>query len=58
MQNIIIFLAVAGAMIFIGLRLWKILRNPKNISCGCGCSGCANDSTCSPAQKSLPRYKP
>jgi len=58
MQNIIVFLAVIVALIFTGLRLWKTLVNPKNISCGCGCSGCGSESNCSPAHKSLPRYKP
>ncbi|MBV5318242.1 MAG: FeoB-associated Cys-rich membrane protein [Desulfobulbaceae bacterium] len=58
MQNFIVFIAIAGAALFTGWRLWQTYRNPKNINCGCGCSGCTSDPTCSPAQKTLPRHKP
>ncbi len=58
MQNIIVLLAIAGAVVFIGIRMWKTLRDPKNISCGCGCSGCGSASNCSSQKTTLPLHKP
>jgi hypothetical protein len=57
MQNYIVFIAVAGAVIFIGLRLWKTLRHPDKLSCGCGCSGCSSVSACSPPKTPFPLCK-
>ena len=58
MQNLIVALAVVGAAVFIGRRLWRIWRDPKNSSCGCGCSGCSSEPHCSPPRKTLPRHQP
>ena len=51
---ILIALAFAALLIFIGYRLVKTKKSGKS-SCGCGCSGCAMQSYCH-AQK--PKNKP
>ncbi|WP_394708770.1 FeoB-associated Cys-rich membrane protein [uncultured Desulfobulbus sp.] len=58
MQQILVLIAVAVAVFFIARRIWKTLRNPKNLTCGCGCSGCGAADDCSEKATSLPTYKP
>lgn len=46
MQHFIVLAALAVAVFYIGRRLWFTLRNKKNLSCGCGCSGCSSSDSC------------
>lgn len=39
MSDLVAGLAVAGAVLWFGWRLWRRLRKPKSAGCGTGC-GC------------------
>ncbi|WP_373693307.1 FeoB-associated Cys-rich membrane protein [Desulfobulbus sp.] len=58
MQHILVGVAVGCAAFFIGRRLWRAMRHPANLSCGCGCSGCVPDPDATKYKPSLPMYKP
>ena len=49
MQNLIVFIIVIMAILYVGRRLYNSFR-PGASSCGCGCSGCTN-AGCSLPQK-------
>ncbi|NLX19347.1 MAG: FeoB-associated Cys-rich membrane protein [Desulfobulbus sp.] len=54
MQKLFVVAAVAVACFFLARRLWKSVRRPDTISCGCSCSGCAQSSSCLPPEKLTP----
>jgi hypothetical protein len=58
MQHILVGFAVGCAAFFIGRRLWRAMRRPADLSCGCGCSGCVPEQGAAHNKRSLPMYKP
>lgn len=44
MDMIVIGLCVGAAMLYMGLRVWNLMRGKAEVVCGCGkgCAGCSS----------------
>ncbi|WP_187170436.1 FeoB-associated Cys-rich membrane protein [Salidesulfovibrio onnuriiensis] len=42
MDNVLVFIIVAAAVVYVGLRLWRNLSGKKPTSCGCAGCSCKN----------------
>jgi len=47
MQYLIVLFLLCAAGLFIGRRILRFLRQPGQVGCGCGCSGCSLSRDCS-----------
>ncbi|MCG6908941.1 MAG: FeoB-associated Cys-rich membrane protein [Deltaproteobacteria bacterium] len=46
MQNIIVVLIVIIAAVYLVRRFYRGVKRPGKDTCGCGCSGCSQTTTC------------
>jgi hypothetical protein len=51
MQTTIVIIIVALAAIYLLRRIYLRLAKPAQTDCGCGCSDCATQHTCSQPEK-------
>lgn len=59
MQDILVGICVAVALLFVARNLWNKVGSQKQGGCGCGCSGCSQGSSlrvsgCPSAEKPKP----
>ncbi|MDY0391561.1 FeoB-associated Cys-rich membrane protein [Desulfobulbus oligotrophicus] len=54
MQKLLVASVVIVAGIFLARRIWRFVRRPDTVSCGCGCSGCAESISCPTQEKVTP----
>lgn len=49
-QEIIVGIIAIAALLYVGRRLYRMVKRPKGMGCGCGCEGCVGKSQeCKPA---------
>lgn len=39
-QEIIVGIIAIAALLYVGRRLYRMVKRPKGMGCGCGCEGC------------------
>ncbi|MBM9616051.1 FeoB-associated Cys-rich membrane protein [Desulfobulbus rhabdoformis] len=58
MQQIIVVVIVAGAIFFLGRRLYKTFSSGQTPGCGCGCSGCLDQTQSKSLKSPFPMHRP
>ena len=46
MQNLIVIVIVAAAAAYLARRFYRSVKTTETNTCGCGCDGCSEPSTC------------
>ena len=54
-QEIIIGIIAIAALLYVGRRLYRMVKRPKGMGCGCGCEGCRG---CSIVEGNLNKHFP
>lgn len=51
MDNIIVFIIIALAVVYLAHRLYRTLNRSTQAGCGCDCQGCTDQHNCSDIHK-------